>query len=66
MNVNIEQDRLLLRGSEVAAVLGVSRALAYQWMKAGILPTIRVAGSVRVPKEALLDWVATRTQQPRA
>lgn len=58
---------LLLRGGEVAEVLGCSRALAYRWMAAGIIPTIRVPGSkaIRVPREALLAWIANSTQHPR-
>jgi excisionase family DNA binding protein len=57
---------LLLRGVEVAEVLGISRALAYRWMAGGVLPTVRIRGSraVRVPREALLDWVERNTQQP--
>jgi excisionase family DNA binding protein len=54
---------LLLRGTEVAELLGISRALAYRWMAAGVLPTIRVRGSrsVRVPRGALLNWIEQRT-----
>lgn len=55
---------LLLRGTEVAEALGCSRALAYRWMAAGVLPTVRVPGSrsIRVPREALLEWIKTNTQ----
>lgn len=54
---------LLLRGTEVAELLGISRALAYRWMAAGVLPTVRVPGSrsVRVPRGALLNWIDQRT-----
>jgi predicted DNA-binding transcriptional regulator AlpA len=34
----------LLRGVEVAARMGCSRALAYKLMKEGILPTVRIPG----------------------
>jgi excisionase family DNA binding protein len=55
---------LLLRGIEVAQELGISRALAYRWMKNGTLPVVRVPGSkaVRVPRGALLAWIETNTQ----
>jgi excisionase family DNA binding protein len=58
---------VLLRGDEVAQMLSCSRALAFRWMAAGIIPTIRVPGSrsVRVPKQALLDWIDARTQKGR-
>jgi excisionase family DNA binding protein len=50
-----------LRGPEIAEVLGISRALAYRWMKNGTLPTVRVSRAVRVPREALLDWIRRNT-----
>jgi excisionase family DNA binding protein len=58
---------LLLRGGEVAEVLGCSRALAYRWMAAGVIPTVRVPGSrsIRVPREALMKWISEHTDAPR-
>lgn len=60
------QPQILLRGTEVAEALGVSRALAYRWMADGILPVVRIGGSrsVRVPREALTKWVEENTQRP--
>ena len=57
---------ILLRGVGVAEILGISRALAYKWMKEGVLPivTVRPGPTVRVPREALLAWVEAQTQQP--
>ena len=56
--------RLLLKGEEVAGLLGISRALAYRWMAAGILPVIRVPGgrTRRVPREALVKWIQDNTR----
>ncbi|MGA2148498.1 MAG: helix-turn-helix domain-containing protein [Bryobacteraceae bacterium] len=61
------QQKLLLRGHEVAEVLNISRALAYRWMAAGILPVVRVPGgrSIRVPQQALLKWIETNTAGAR-
>ena len=58
-----KQEKLLLRGQEVAEALNISRALAYRWMAAGILPVVRVPGgrSIRVPHQALLRWIETNT-----
>jgi excisionase family DNA binding protein len=55
---------LLLRGVEVAEILGISRALAYRWMASGVLPTVRVPGSrsIRVPRDGLLEWIRQNTQ----
>ncbi len=59
---------LLLKGTEVAELLGCSRAMAYRWMQAGILPVVRIPGgrSIRVPREALMEWVKSNTQRPEA
>jgi len=59
----MEPTQLLLKGTEVAERLGISRALVFRWMQNGTLPTVRVKGSrvVRVPFEALLRWISDRT-----
>ena len=62
MSQNIERKALLLRGGEVADALGISRALAYRWMQTGVLPTVRVSRSVRVPHDGLLLWIQQNTQ----
>jgi len=55
---------LLLKGDEVAALLGISRALAYRWMAGGVLPVVRVPGArtLRVPREALMTWIQRNTR----
>jgi excisionase family DNA binding protein len=55
----------LLRATEVAEALGISKALAYRWMSDGTLPVTRYGRTVRVSEGALLDWVKERTNQPR-
>jgi excisionase family DNA binding protein len=61
---DVEKEPLFLRGAEVATTLGVSRALAYRWMQSGVLPTVRIPGSrtIRVPRAALLEWIAKNTR----
>ena len=63
LTVRPQVDSLLLRGGEVAALLGVSRALAFRWTQECVLPTVRIAGArtVRVPKTALLEWIEQNT-----
>ena len=57
-------ENLLLTAQEVADVLKISRALAYQWMRNGTLPALRapVGCVVRVPKTALEQWIETHTR----
>lgn len=61
---NHEFEPLLLRGREVAQLIGCSRAMAYRLMQRGVIPTVRVPGgrSIRVPREALVEWIRSNTQ----
>jgi excisionase family DNA binding protein len=61
--VDADDERLLLRGGEVAALMGISRALAFRWMQNGTLPVLRLPGcrTVRVPKAALVRFIEART-----
>lgn len=58
------EDRLL-RAVDVQAQLGMSRAKVYRLMQHNILPTVRIGGSVRVPRKALFRWIAENTQSGR-
>jgi excisionase family DNA binding protein len=51
----------LLRGEEVARVLGVSRSFAYLLMKRGDLPVIRFGRAVRVRREDLEKYILKST-----
>ncbi len=61
MDDPMENTRLLLRATEVATALGIGRSLAYQMIAAGVLPTVRLGRSVRVPRAALEDWIRKNT-----
>lgn len=55
---------LLLRADEVARALGLGRSKTYQMMASGELPVVRVGRSIRVPADALQDWVRGQTARP--
>lgn len=57
------KDRLLLRVPEAAEALGISRSQMYQLVAAGVVPVIRIGRSVRVPIEALRQWVGENTAE---
>ncbi len=50
----------LLKGSDVARILNVSRAFAYRLMAQGEVPTVRLGRAVRVRPRDLTRFIATR------
>ncbi len=58
-----DKSKLLLRAEEVATKLSVGRATAYEMMAGGVLPTVRIGRSVRVPLRALEAWVEEHSTQ---
>ncbi len=55
---------LLLRGAEVARLLGIGRSTAFMLMASGELPVVRIGRSVRVSREALYGWLERRIEWP--
>lgn len=58
----------LLRGAEVAELIGCSHATAYRLMQGGTIPVVRIPDgkAVRVPRQALLEWIKINTHTARA
>lgn len=57
-------ERLMLRPTEAGDAIGVSRSKVYEMIAAGQIPSIRVAGCVRVPVKALEAWIAANQRSP--
>ena len=57
-----KMDRLLLRPTEAAELIGIGRSKMYQLLASGELPTVLVGGSVRVPLAKLREWIDLRTR----
>ncbi len=53
--------KLALRVNEFAESIGVSRSKAYELISSGEVPHIRLGGSVRIPVDALREWLAQKT-----
>jgi excisionase family DNA binding protein len=53
-------DTLLLRPEEAARELGIGRSKAYELIRSGELPVIRIGRSVRIPIEPLKAWINER------
>ncbi len=59
-----DSEPILLRGEEVAELLGVSRAKAYRLMQRREIPVVTFGKSVRCHRESLLTFLRQNTQQP--
>jgi excisionase family DNA binding protein len=58
-------NRLMLRPIEAADSIGVSRSKCYELIARGEIPSVKVGGCVRVPVEALRDWIASQLEDQR-
>jgi excisionase family DNA binding protein len=50
-------DPLLLRPTEAARLLGISRSKLYELLAADEIPAIHIGRSVRIPLAQLRDWI---------
>jgi excisionase family DNA binding protein len=57
-------DRLALTVGEAGALLGISRALAYELVARGELPSLRLGRRLVVPKVALLEMLGLSPRRP--
>ncbi len=52
---------LMLSVMEVAAILGISRAGAYELVRSEDFPTIKIGSRIIVPKEEFIAWIKAQT-----
>lgn len=57
--------RLLLRPTEAAEAIGVSRSSVYELIAAGRIPSVKVGNCVRVPVVALQEWIDQQLAERR-
>lgn len=50
-------DKLLLRPAEAADLLGVGRSKLYELLAGGVVPSVRLGRSLRIPADALRRWI---------
>ena len=54
-------ETLLLKPMEAAKVIALGRSKTYDLIAKGIIPSVRIGKSVRVPADALREWVKAQT-----
>lgn len=57
-----DQLPLSLRASDVAAVLSISRANAYNLLRRDDFPTLHIGKRMVVPKDRFIQWIEKNTQ----
>ena len=57
MTIQTRPPEKLLKAVQVAEILNVSRAFAYQLMQKGVIPTVKILGARRVRREDLLRFI---------
>ena len=57
---SLEQLPLALSADDVAQVLGISRANAYELMHSEGFPTLKIGKRMTVPKDKFIEWIQTR------
>ena len=63
MDIN-KLERLLLRPSEAAELLGVSRSKLYELIADGNIPTVQIGKRLRIPVEELEAWIQDGINRP--
>ena len=56
-------EKLLVRPSEAADLLGLGRSKVYAMIASGELPSVKIGKSIRVPVEELRQWVHGRVSE---
>ena len=54
---NYDDLPLMLSVLDVASVLGISRAGAYELVRSDGFPALRIGSRIVVPKEKFIDWI---------
>ena len=56
-DTNYDDLPLTLSVPDVASVLGISRAGAYELVRSDGFPSLRIGSRIVVPKEKFIDWI---------
>ena len=58
--------RAILRPVEVGRLLGLRRSRVYSLLRLGVLPSVKIAGSIWIPRAALDEWLNEQAQHALA
>jgi excisionase family DNA binding protein len=55
----------LISPEELAAALKIARTTAYQWVRRGVIPHLKLEGVVRFEPESIEAWLKSKRQAAR-
>ncbi len=59
-------EKLFAKPAEAADALGIGRSKTYALIASGVLPSVRIGKSIRVPIAALRQWAETQVKMAEA
>ncbi|MBE3585409.1 MAG: helix-turn-helix domain-containing protein [Thermoanaerobacter sp.] len=59
----IESMPAFLTVEETARILRLKRSTAYEYIRQGIIPSVRLGSFIRVPKARLVEWMKADRQE---
>lgn len=60
------EEHAIMRPAEVGRLLGIRRSRVYALLSKGVLPSVRVAGAIWIPRAALMEWLSDQTARALA
>lgn len=57
MYYSIDEVPLTISVRELSQILGISRNTAYEIVRSGEIRSVRALGQIRIPKDALIDYL---------
>jgi excisionase family DNA binding protein len=55
--MDVKNPKILVKVAEAAEMLSLGRSKCYAMVQAGLIPSVRIGGAVRVPVHALNAWL---------
>ena len=62
----MREEREILRPVDVGRLLGLKRGRVYALLSKGVLPSVRVVGSIWIPRAALEAWLEEQSARALA
>jgi excisionase family DNA binding protein len=57
-----EQEALLLTVEEARGLCNLGRTTFYALLRQGVIPSLKLGKSIRIPRKALVEWIDSQTK----